>query len=189
MPSNSLAKWSGERTNALDEIESAHSVIGGTARGRRYATQQINYSYVALLSSHFQGFCRDLHTECTERIVAAVPVKLQAFVRAEFFLNRALDKGNPHPGGVGSDFERLGIQFWPHVKQLNARNDRRSQLLQELIDWRNAIAHQDFRPVGGNPTLHLKRVRAWRRALGALAVDFDRTMHDYLFGLLGAAPW
>jgi len=189
MSSNSLAKWKGERTDALDEIENAHTVVGGTARGRRYATQQINYSYAALLSSHFQGFCRDLHSECVDRIVAAMPLKFQAFLRAEFLLNRALDKGNPHPGAVGSDFDRLGLHFWPNVKHLNAGNARRSQLLQELIDWRNAIAHQDFGPVGGDPTLHLKKVRAWRRALGKLALEFDQTMCNHLAVLLGAPPW
>jgi hypothetical protein len=53
-------------------------------------------------------------------------------------------------------------------------------LLQELIDWRNAIAHQDFDPVapGGIPTLHLARVRAWRRAVNALARHFDQVMYN-----------
>ena len=175
--------------DALNEIENAHTMVGGTERGRRYATQQINYSYAALLSSHFQGFCRDLHSECIDHVVAAVPTQLQGFLRAEFVWNRSLDKGNPHPGGIGSDFNRLGIQFWPTVNRADARNIRRNQLLQELIEWRNAIAHQDFDPVGGDPTLHLSRVRAWRRAVGALAVDFDQTMYDYLVALLEVAPW
>jgi hypothetical protein len=189
MPSNSLTKWRGARTDALNEIENAHAIVGGTARGRRYATRQINYSYAALLSSHFQGFCRDLHSECIDHIVAATPAQLQAFLRVEFVWNRSLDKGNPHPGGIGSDFNRLGIQFWPSVSRRDARNVRRNQLLQELIDWRNAIAHQDFDPVGGDPTLRLTDVRAWRRAVGALADDFDQTMYNYLAALLGGAPW
>jgi hypothetical protein len=37
-----LIRWNGERSAALDEIEDAHAVVGGTERGRRYATQQIN---------------------------------------------------------------------------------------------------------------------------------------------------
>ena len=70
MPSHSLVRWNGERADALDEIENAHVMVGGTERGRRYATQQINYSYAALLSGHFQGFCRDLHSECVDHVVA-----------------------------------------------------------------------------------------------------------------------
>ena len=44
MPSNSLVRWNGERAGALDEIENAHAMVGGTERGRRYATQQSNKS-------------------------------------------------------------------------------------------------------------------------------------------------
>jgi hypothetical protein len=189
MPSNSLTRWHRERTDALDEIEHAHASVGGTARGRRFATQQSNYSYAALLSSHFQGFCRDLHSECIDHIVASTRMQLRAFLRAEFLWNRSLDRGNPHPGGIGSDFNRLGITFWPNVIRRDARNVRRNAQLQELIDWRNAIAHQDFDPVGGDATLHLARVREWRRAVGALALDFDLAMFDYLRLLLGTAPW
>jgi hypothetical protein len=99
MPSNSLLRWRSESADALDEIEHAHASVGGTRRGRRYATQQ--------------------------------------------------------------------------------------------IDWRNAIAHQDFATVApaGPPTLRLSSVRAWRRALNALADNFDRVMYNYLRALPGGPPW
>jgi hypothetical protein len=191
MPSNSLQRWNGERAEALDEIENAHIIIGGTERGRRYATQQVNYSYATLLSSHFQGFCRDLHTECVERIVAAAPAPMQWFMRAEFVWNRSLSRGNPHPGAIGSDFNRLGIDFWPTVDALDARNERRRTSLQELVHWRNAIAHQDFDSVApvGVPTLHLATVKAWRGSTNVLARSFDQAMYNYLQQILGAAPW
>jgi hypothetical protein len=62
-------------------------------------------------------------------------------------------------------------------------------MLQDLVDWRNAIAHQDFGPVGGVQTLHLSEARRWRRAVNALADDFDRAMYDHLSSIFGAAPW
>lgn len=189
MPSNSLIKWKRERSDALDEIENAHAMVGGTARGRRYATQQINYAYATILSSQFQGFCRDLHSECIDHIVGLTPRTMRAFLRIEFVWNRTLDRGNPHPGAIGSDFNRLGVRFWPSIDALDTRSPRRRELLQELIDWRNAIAHQDFLPVGGNPILHLKAVSSWRRAVAALAEHFDRGMYNYLVALLGSAPW
>jgi hypothetical protein len=164
-------------------------MVCGTERGRRYATQQIIYSYAALLSSHLQGFCRDLHSECVDHIVAVVPAQLRGFLRVNLSWMRSLDRGNPHRGAIGSDFDRLGIDFWTEVHRLDARNQRRL-LLQELIDWRNAIAHQDFDPVapGGNPTLHLARVRGWRSAVNALMHDFDQAMYNYLQALLGSPP-
>lgn len=120
-----------------------------------------------------------------------MPAQLQAFVRVEFIWNRSLDKGNPHPGAIGSDFNRLGVDFCTEVHALNAKNERRRDLLQELVDWRNAIAHQNFDPVaaGGTPTLHLVKVRAWRTAVNALARSFDQAMYNYLQALLGGAPW
>jgi hypothetical protein len=191
MPSNSLIKWNAERADALDEIENAHAMVGGTERGRRYATQQINYSYVALLSSNFQGFCRNLHSECIDHIIGIFPAQFQELLHGQFVWSRSLARGNPHPGGIGSDFNRLGVDFWPTICALDARNARRRELLQELIDWRNAIAHHDFDPVapGGHPVLHLARVRAWRSALNALARYFDQAMYNHLQTLMGAAPW
>jgi hypothetical protein len=191
MPSHSLNRWTGERADALDEIDSAHAVVGGTERGRRYATQQINYAYTALLSAHFQGFCRDLHTECIDHIVAITPAQAHWFVRAEFLWNRSLSRGNPHPGAIGSDFNRLGIDFWAAVHAIDARNQRRRELLQELIDWRNAIAHQDFDPVtgGDRPTLQLARVRGWRSAANGLTRSFELVMYNYLTAVVGTAPW
>ena len=115
MPSESLRRWNEVRIQALDEIEGAHESVGGSERGRRYATQQINYAYAAILSSQFQAFCRDLHSESVDYLVTVVPAALEDALKVEFLLNRTLDRGNPHPGGIGSDFNRLGVDFWPEV--------------------------------------------------------------------------
>src|SRR5271155_4208753 len=69
MPSESLRRWNDVRIHALNEIEGAHESVGGSERGRRYATQQINYAYAAILSSQFQAFCRDLHSESVDYLV------------------------------------------------------------------------------------------------------------------------
>lgn len=191
MSSQSLTRWMGERAEALDEIEAAHATVGGTERGRRYATQQINFSYAALLSGHFQGFCRNLHSECIDHIVSVTLPALHAILHREFIWNRSLSRRNPHPGAVGSDFNRLGIDLWREVYALDARNERRRELLQELVDWRNAIAHQDFDPVaaGGVPTLHLAKVQGWRSAVNNLARSLDQAMYNYLRALIGFDPW
>ena len=112
MPSNSLQRWNTTRVQELDQIANAHLQVGGGARGRRYATQQINHAYTMLLSSQFQGFCRDLHSEAVDHIARSVtPIPLRAVLRAEFTLHRKLDRGNPNPGNIGSDFNRLGLRF------------------------------------------------------------------------------
>src|SRR3954469_1857974 len=103
MPSNALLRWRDTRASALDEIQSAHTQVGGTERGRRYATQQINRAYAVLLSSEFQGFGRDLYSECVDHVLAATPAQLKALVRAEFLWGQPFGRGNPQAGTIGSD--------------------------------------------------------------------------------------
>src|SRR5438094_6844060 len=192
MPSRSWQEWTTTRASKVDEIEAAHRSIGGGARGRRYATEQINHAYAVLLASQFQGFCRDLHTECVDLMVRTVAnPSVQSVLRLEFQFNRSLDRGNANPGSIGSDFNRLGVQFWIQVYADDPGNENRRQLLEELNEWRNAIAHQDFDPakLGGTTALHLKQVRRWRRVCNRLARSFDKVMYTYMAGVIGTAPW
>ena len=66
MPSYALNIWKNSRATKLDYMENLHRQIGGTGRGRRFTTEQINHLYAVVLSGEFQGFCRDLHDECSD---------------------------------------------------------------------------------------------------------------------------
>lgn len=194
MASQSLQKWETERLRKLNEIESAHRGVGGGGRGRRYATQQINQAYAVLLSSQFQGFCRDLHSECVDLMVGFMVTTSPQFAHIalqEFLRSRKLDAGNPNPTNLGTDFNRLGVKFWDDVKRKDLRNADRQRKLEALNNWRNAIAHQDFDPrkLGGATELSLMTVRQWRNACEQLATDFDEVMFDYIYTLTGQAPW
>ncbi|MBI1903799.1 MAG: hypothetical protein HYS13_22065 [Planctomycetia bacterium] len=191
MPSTSLQNWIGARRVALDELESAHQSVGGTGRGRRFATEQINHAYAVLLSSQFQGFCRDLHSECAALIAqAAGSPTLRDIVQAALVENRRLDRGNPTPGNIGIDFKRFGVTLWDEVKNLDVRNASRQDRLEELNLWRNAIAHQDFsHPAIQAAALRLQHVRVWRRACDYLAQAFDEAMRLHLRPIVGASPW
>jgi hypothetical protein len=191
MPSVSLQVWRIVRLAALDELEKAHRGMGGTGRGRRFATQQINQAYAVLLSSQFQGYCRDLHSECADYFVQSVPAGLlRTTLRNVLVQNRKLDKGNPNPGNIGADYNRFGLPFWDEVRNLDLRNQGRQNRLEELNDWRNAIAHQDFDPtILGSTVLRLQRVREWRNACNQLADCYDQVMRSHLHGLNGISPW
>lgn len=192
MPSRSWQEWNATRASKLDEIEAAHRSIGGTARGRRYATEQINHAYAVLLASQFQGFCRDLHSECVDCVVRAVaPAVLQPVLRIEFLRERKLERGNANPSSIGSDFNRFGVGFWTQVYADDPQNERRRELLETLNTWRNAIAHQDFDPdkLGGTTTLHLSQVMQWRKACNRLALSFDKIMQTYIDAVTETTPW
>lgn len=103
---------------------------------------------------------------------------------------RKLDRGNPNPGNVGADFTRLGLSFWDHVRRGHARNKDRQTKLEELSEWRNAIAHQDFDPSKLKPvSLTLPVIKGWRSACNGLALSFDRVMADHIASIAGASPW
>lgn len=191
MPSASLQGWQSRRARELDEIEAAHAAVGGCGRGRRWATEQINHAYVVLVSSQFQGFCRDLHSESVDLLARTIsPASLRNVLRAEFVFGRSLDRGNANPANIESDFKRLGVAFWPQVETHDRRNSNRRRSLENLSRWRNAIAHQDFGPSRLTPArLGLGTVRSWRGACDGLARSFDRVLNRYLASVLGTAPW
>jgi hypothetical protein len=193
MPSFSLGKWRTVRSASLDTIESAYNLATGAAAGRRSRARKMNQAYALLLSSEFQGFCRDLHTECVQAVVRTLPsVGLQELMRDGLLLGRKLGSGNPNPGNIGADFGRFGPGFWGRVEAAHPRNPRRKQLLEEMNRWRNAIAHDDFESGmlrGVHPALTLADIRRWRKACDGLARWFDRIMRGRLQAVLSTPPW
>jgi hypothetical protein len=191
VPSTSLHTWLGPRAAKLDEIEAAHLAVSGSGPGRRRATEQVNHAYAVLLSSQFQGFCRDLHSEGIDALLCTVPNQpMTEIVRGDFLFARRLDRGNPTPANIGADFTRLGVDLWLQVRRIDARNASRGLRLEQLASWRNAIAHQDFERVTLFPArIHLRTVRGWRQACDALAHGFDRVMNGYLASVTGTKPW
>ncbi len=193
MPSIAYENWLGERSAGLDEIEGAHRVIRGSGSGRRAATQQLNQAYAVLLSSQFQGFCRDLHAECADLLglTAGASMSQAIYVRNLRFA-RKLDAGNPNPGNIGADYNRLGLAFWSAVDGDHARNPRRKALLERMNRWRNAIAHNSFDADmcrATRPTLSLAEVQDWRKACDGLARSFDNVLRAHLLSVTAAAPW
>jgi hypothetical protein len=187
----SFEKWSTERLPALRELDSARRGLREFKRGTRFAIRQIHESYVVLLASHFQGFCRDLHDECADFFVRTISTEmLRNTVRIVLVLGRKLASGNATPGNIGSDFGRFGLEFWDEVRKLDAGNQDRQKELDRLNAWRNAIAHQhfDLSKLGG-ADLRLPLLRGWRTVCDRLAVSFDGVMRSHLALVNGVAPW
>jgi hypothetical protein len=191
MPSRSLQKWRSTGRDALREIEAAHRSVG-RGHAARFAAQQLTQAYVLLLSSHFQRFCRDLHSECADHLVnATTSTHIAPLIRARFTEARKLNIGNPNPGNIGSDFAHFGMDVWAELRACGKHNANRQKKLQRLCDWRNAVAHHDFRKpaLQGRTELSLSEVRDWRAACHGLAVDLDRVMASYLMRQTNVAPW
>lgn len=192
MASASFGKWKAARARELDQLEAAHVALGGTGRGRRYATQQVNQAYVVLLASHFQGFCRDLHTEAIDYFVDSIqPPSARPAVRTALTWRRSLDRGNPTPHNLAVDFNRFGMDFWPELYAVDSWAARRETALKDLNRWRNAIAHHDFdaSKLAGRTTVTLQMVRRWRSACNGLARSIDRVVGLRILHLTGVRTW
>lgn len=180
---------------ALDEIELAHRAVGGLGPGRRHATREINHAYAVMLASQFQRFCRDLHSEAVPPLISvAAPPLLGDMLRTRLLQGRKLDVGNASPSNLGSDFGRFGFQFWDAMKRVDKRNGERQKRLEQLNEWRNAIAHQSFVRAGKSPLqpvppLHIRHVRSWRSACNALARSMDVVVSTRIGAVVGTPPW
>jgi len=146
-----------------------------------------------LLASQFQGFCRDLHAEGVEHLIAvlAPAPALLILVRAEFTRGRQLDRGNAQPSSLGADFGRLGLNFWDELETHDPASVGWRNELDMLNEWRNAIAHQDFTSAKlvGIMNLRLAQVGHWRGACRRLARAMDVVMRQHLQTFTGVSPW
>jgi hypothetical protein len=195
VPSSSLGRWRSTDLTKLDEVEDAHAAVGGTGVGRRTATQQINDAYLLLLSARFQRFCRDLHTEAATAIAVKAGPAIGPLVASALTSGRNLDRGNPMPDKVQDDFKRLGLDLWLAMGAIDKRNSGRRNRLEQLMHWRNALAHQQFPmgPVNAKKVTGTDRTlrwaRRWRSVCDVLAGDMDTVVRAHVHGLLGTPPW
>jgi hypothetical protein len=195
--SAALLEWQGTRATRLDELYNIHATIGGTGRGRRWRTQQINWAITLRLAGEFQGFARDLHTlstDCFADWACGGNPAARSVTAAALTLNRQLDRGNAQPSSLGSDFGRLGLNFWTAVTARDRRTPARQTHLERLNEARNAITHSRAAELqaleaAGYP-ITMPTIRTWRRALGALATTMDAVLADHLARLFRRArPW
>ncbi len=186
MPSVALMNWQNDRLPRLNEVE-AHCAAVATLMPLRPAfLDELLRGLVLHLSAHFQGFCRDLYTECSQKCIATIPTGLQNTAQFQFFAHLAIETGNPSYANIKRDFSRFAIAF-----NLSAANPQQIADLNHLNEWRNKAAHQGTRPLpGGAPAaLTAAIVQGWKASCDRLAGALDGIMQRELLHILGVAPW
>lgn len=175
---------------------SAHTAIAGPAPGRKWRTEQINWSLNLRLAAEFQGFCRELHDVVGDQLLGGIPNStLAAVMRVYFNENRQLDRGNAQPNSLSSDFARFGIDLWPRLTARYARTRRWKKSLDLLNQGRNAIAHSnDARIIAiADDGYNLNSVadfRACRSKINQLAIAMDNVLAAHIGATLQVAePW
>jgi hypothetical protein len=199
MPSQALDEWTTERASNLRELFHAHTLVGGSAPGRRWRTQQLNLALILRLAAEFQGYCRDLHDLAADEFAVQAGRQndsLQQILRVQLTQGRKLDSGNAGPGNIGSDFARIGLQLWSEVDR---RRPRRAPAwnssMTALNDARNAVAHDDRAGLAriaadGYRLTELRTMKVFQRDAGKLVTVMDDVVSSHLAQLFGGIkPW
>ena len=121
MPSTSLNDWTGARKAALHEVDlQCAACLALSATNQTLLNENLR-AYVLLLSAHFQGFCRDMHTECSQFVVENVDTGLWFFAQQLLTNKTALDHGNPNLDHIKADFNRFVSPWICLVRTLRIR--------------------------------------------------------------------
>jgi len=188
VPSAALTRWQYDRLPRLNEVDAHCAAVLALVPPNPTFLDETLRGFVLHLSAHFQGFCRDLYTECSQIWIAVIPAGLQATAQAQFFVQLALEKGNPSHDNIKRDFSRFGF-----LLNLTAHAAGHQQVtdLGHLNDWRNKAAHQGTQPLGGGVpgVLTLPIVQGWRASCDGLATSLDGIMAVEMLRIMGVAPW
>jgi hypothetical protein len=187
MSSASLLRWQNDRMRRLAEIDAQCAASLALAPPNPKLAEENLRGYVVLLSAHFQGLARDLHTEAAVVVASKVRGSLRPLVEAHFSAHRALDHGNPIAENLARDFERFGFDMKAQLAT-DPTNALRLQHLAALNKWRNVAAHHSTTLPPGIP-LTLAALRTWRAACNELAFAMDGIAYNQLRKRLRRKPW
>lgn len=187
--SSALLGWRTSRLANVNELRRAHAVLGNARAGRppRAGTQQINEALVLRIVTEFQGFVRDLLDLAVANLVrgSGSAAAHKATLTSAISYDRWVDRGNPHLDAVRKDAERLGIaSLGLQLGVKNSRHVRDAMLLRELVQLRNALAHDDRAKLldlarrGARPTM--RYVNVAHACLDRHARALDEVVWDHL---------
>ena len=165
-----------------------------------WGSDEIVHALLLRLAAEFQGFCRNLHDDCIEAIVAALGItdqRLELIISNQSMQSgRRLDSANATKDTIANDFIRLGLRMWATLEDRFPERVREWLSTVHLLNTaRNGIAHDveaklDQLRRDGH-ALSLSTALAWRSSLDGLTRGMDTVCSAHLQALLpvGAVSW
>jgi hypothetical protein len=196
MPSHALLRWQTDRLPRIRLVDAQNAALAALVSPDPHLVDENLRGYVMLLAAHFQGFCRDLHTECVLSASQVLPAPMQLMFRTVCQAHRELDGKNAKYDSLKADFERFDLKLTDALtvdpalpEPVRAANAAHITRINHLNAWRNFAAHHNLYPPKAGGPFALDTVREWLTACDGLATELDRVMYNQLCLLTGAAPW
>jgi len=182
---------------ALTQLRNARSALtksGGTmasiavavsamvtppGKGRPAEVAALNRSAFVLLSSHMQGFVRDLHLEAAKSMLKGRATNVEAIAKLVTPRN-----ANPHSDIIDQMFAGIGVyNLMAAIKWEKCSSQVVKSRLTQYIQERNSIAH------GKAPSIAKSRVVQFKAYLQLLAEHMDEEVAKQVKKVTGTAPW
>lgn len=170
---------------------------GSAGSSARTGTHPVSEALILRIVTEFQGYVRDLWDLAVVALVrgAGCAFEHETSLTSAMSRDRWLDRGNPHLDAVRKDAERLGIDsLGSRLQAANQRHAGDATLLGDLLELRNALAHDDRKRLftlslrGAQPTLGY--ADAAYQGVDRYAHALDKVVWDHLNGLFPAVdPW
>lgn len=186
MPSNTLTIWRNDRWQRLMKVDGQCSAVQAQVPADPALLDENLRSYVVLTCAHFQGFCRDLYTECTQIIADAAPRMFRTVIQRQFSAKLALAQSNASEQTISEDFNRIVIDL--DLSKAHPRNRHRLNDLRDLNRSRNIAAHH-IQLSPGTSFPDLTTIRRWKQSCGGLADSLDEILYNELCTIIGSEPW
>jgi hypothetical protein len=192
MPPNSLLQWQGDRLPRLDFVDAQVTAITTANPPNPQLIDENLRGYVMLISAHFQGFCRDLHTECVQAVANAVPAPMLLIFQTLCGRDLELDGANARYASIKADFERFGFDLTIALRAdpvTRPLNDGLITRINHLNAWRNYAAHHNKLPPEHGGPFTLATIQTWKNSCNDLATVLDGVMYNQLSTVTGKTPW
>lgn len=147
MGSAAKQEWDTVARARLDALEQVQREVAG--RVPPWAAEHLARGLFVILLAHFQTYARDLHDDAIEVHVAHANPRQASILRDLARQGRDLDRKNPRPAALGSDFARLSIPVVGRVRAFGPASAQALWSLDLLATFRNAVAHGNEGEVAG----------------------------------------
>lgn len=185
-PSQALHEWNTTRKGRLTKLDAQCVWATGLIPPDPELVDEHLRAYVTLLSAHFQGFCRDLYTEASQKVVSRIKqAGLRPIIQAQFATELRMEKGNPTLDALAVDFSRFGIADLRTAIGTAPSADTHKGKLKAMNGCRNKCAHGE--PV--IPELLLANIQDWRTTCDWFATQLNMFVYDMLRKAFRGSPW